>query len=100
MLLLYFTGKRFDKDSESKSSITKENIQKMIFNIDIIAILFTEEKDSNKLGRPADGKTKSTLKYKLQELECKCKAQQSSFPTVNPAVKSIILDLDIVEDKL
>ena len=39
--MLYFTEKHFDKDFESH--MTKEDIRKMIVNIDISSILFTEE---------------------------------------------------------
>ena len=55
-------------DENSESHITKEDIQKMIVKntIDIIPILFTEEKDLNKLGRPVDSKAKSTLKPETQ----------------------------------
>ena len=94
--MLYFTGKHFDKDFESH--MTKEDIRKMIVNIDIISILFTEEKNLNKLGRPAEGKMESTLKRELQELERK--SQQRFFPTLNAAVMRICLDLDIAEEEL
>ena len=62
-----FTGKRFDENFESR--ITKKGIQNKMVNIDIIPILFVIETYLNKLGRPANGKTKSTLKRKLKELE-------------------------------
>ena len=38
--ILYYTGKPFHKDF--KSHMTKKDLQKKIFNIDIIPILFTE----------------------------------------------------------
>ena len=65
--ILMFTGKRFDENFESR--ITKKGIQNKMVNIDIIPILFVIETYLNKLGRPANGKTKSTLKRKLKELE-------------------------------
>ena len=57
------------KDFESH--MTKEDLQRKIFSIDIIPVLLKEDKELNKLGMPGEGKTETTLKRERQELERK-----------------------------
>ena len=89
-------GKCFDENFESHN--TKEDIRKMMVNIDIIPILFTVKNILNNLENPAEGKTKSTPKRKFQQLENK--AKQHFFSTLNAAVMHICNDLDIAKREL
>lgn len=64
--------------------MTKEDIQKMVVNFDIILILFTVEEDLTKLmERQPMVKHKGPLKRELQELECKAKQHIFPFPSVD-----------------